>query len=158
MYPKLFLSKKFRAQKIFWVQMNFETSQTPSLYPPDTLYTLQAPIRHRPDTFWAPSAHFWDIPQILASCIGWKFHFQLGRGRVVAESMWWVGCGVYVLAGPHCIIMPLRGPTCKIARFQAELKFPSWTECGNKLSHRSWGDAHLSFGAAQAPPTKMGST
>ena len=27
------------------------------------------------------------------------------------------------------IIMPLRGPTCKIARFQAELKFPSWTEC-----------------------------
>ena len=28
-------------------------------------------------------------------------------------------------------IMPLRGPTCKIARFQAGLKFPSWTECGN---------------------------
>ena len=26
--------------------------------------------------------------------------------------------------------MPLRGPTCKIARFQAGLKFPSWTECG----------------------------
>ena len=25
-------------------------------------------------------------------------------------------------------------------------------------SHRSWGDAHLSFGVAQAPPTKMGST
>ena len=25
-------------------------------------------------------------------------------------------------------------------------------------SHWSWGDAHLSFGAAQAPPTKMGST
>ena len=29
------------------------------------------------------------------------------------------------------IVMPLRGPTCKIARFQAELEFPSWTECGN---------------------------
>ena len=28
-------------------------------------------------------------------------------------------------------IMPLRGPTCKIARFKAELKFSSWTECGN---------------------------
>ena len=23
--------------------------------------------------------------------------------------------------------MPLCGPTCKIARFQAKLKFPSWT-------------------------------
>ena len=29
------------------------------------------------------------------------------------------------------MIMPVRGPTWKIARFQAELKFPSWTECGN---------------------------
>ena len=37
-----------------------------------------------------------------------------------------------MVAGPHCIIMPLRGPTCKIARFQAVLKFPSWTECGKK--------------------------
>ena len=35
-----------------------------------------------------------------------------------------------MVAGPHCIIMPLRGPTCKISRFQAGLKFPSWTECG----------------------------
>ena len=35
-------------------------------------------------------------------------------------------------------IMPLRGPTCKIARFQAELKFPSWTECGkNKKPHQN---------------------
>ena len=42
----------------------------------------------------------------------------------------WVGCGVYVVVYRY-IIMPLRGPTCKIARFQAELKFPSWTECGN---------------------------
>ena len=32
------------------------------------------------------------------------------------------------------IIMLLHGPTCKIARFQAELKFPSWTECGKTNS------------------------
>ena len=38
---------------------------------------------------------------------------------------WWGGGWLQV------IIMPLRGPTCKIARFQAELKIPSWTECGN---------------------------
>ena len=30
--------------------------------------------------------------------------------------------------------MPLRGPTCKIARFQAGLKFPSWTECGKNIN------------------------
>ena len=39
---------------------------------------------------------------------------------------WWVA-NTY-------IVMPLRGPTCKIARFQAELKFPSWTECGNNMT------------------------
>ena len=49
--------------------------------------------------------------------------------------MWWVGCGVYVVVYRY-IIMPLRGPTCKIARFQAELKFPSWTECGNSLPRK----------------------
>ena len=45
----------------------------------------------------------------------------------------WVG-------GPQCRIMPLRGPTCKIARFQAGLKFPSWTECGKnfKLDWLGW--------------------
>ena len=32
---------------------------------------------------------------------------------------------------PRLKIIPLCGPTCKIARFQAELKFPSWTKCGN---------------------------
>ena len=36
------------------------------------------------------------------------------------------------MGGSCCIIMPLRGPTCKIARFQAQLKFPSRTDCGNK--------------------------
>ena len=36
------------------------------------------------------------------------------------------------------IVMPLRGPNCKIARFQAELKFPSWTECGKKKMARSY--------------------
>ena len=29
------------------------------------------------------------------------------------------------------ILQPFCGPICKIARFQAELRFPSWTECGN---------------------------
>ena len=52
---------------------------------------------------------------------------------------WWVG----VWVANTYIVMPLRGPTCKIARFQAELKFPSWTECGNKLgvywASSSWG-------------------
>ena len=42
---------------------------------------------------------------------------------MVAQPMSWVV--------PSRKIMPLCGPTCKIARFQAELKFPSWTECGN---------------------------
>ena len=37
---------------------------------------------------------------------------------------WWWLANTY-------IVMPLHGPTCKIARFQVELKFPSWTECGN---------------------------
>ena len=32
--------------------------------------------------------------------------------------------------------MPLRGPTCKIARFQAGLNFPSWTECGKNSRPR----------------------
>ena len=35
------------------------------------------------------------------------------------------------VARPQCRIMPLRGPTCKIARLQAGLKFPCWTVCGN---------------------------
>ena len=30
-------------------------------------------------------------------------------------------------------VKSLRGPTCKIARFQAELKFSSWIECGKTL-------------------------
>ena len=30
------------------------------------------------------------------------------------------------------ILQPCCGPTCKFARFQAELKFPGWTECANK--------------------------
>ena len=48
--------------------------------------------------------------------------------------------GVVVVGGwvaNTYIVMPLRGPTCKIARFQAELKFPSWTECGKKLGPSS---------------------
>ena len=45
-------------------------------------------------------------------------------------------------------IMPLRGPTCKIARFQAELKFPSWTECGNT----SGFPIHFSARGGNGPP------
>ena len=44
----------------------------------------------------------------------------------VAQAMWWEGCAGYVVV-PRSKIIPLRGPTCKIARFQAKLKFPSWT-------------------------------
>ena len=54
-------------------------------------------------------------------------------GGWVAQAMWWVAQAMWWVAGPTYILQPLRGPTCKIARFQAELKFPSWTECGNEL-------------------------
>ena len=37
----------------------------------------------------------------------------------------------YLVANTY-IIMPLRGPTGKIARFQIKLKFTSGTKCGNK--------------------------
>ena len=46
LYPKLFVSKKFRAPKIFWVQINFETSQTPFFVP--SRHPLYTPIRHPP--------------------------------------------------------------------------------------------------------------
>ena len=56
---------------------------------------------------------------------------------------WWVG-------GPQCRIMPLRGPTCKIARFQAGLKFPSWTECGNNSNKLG-----LSWAKLSSSPSKI---
>ena len=58
---------------------------------------------------------------------------QFRPSGAVAESMWWVDTSRK--------IMPLRGPTCKIARFQAELKFPSWAECGNfiKVTNIAYG-------------------
>ena len=37
------------------------------------------------------------------------------------------------LVGCRYIIMPLRGPTYKIARFQAELKIICWNQCGKKM-------------------------
>ena len=43
----------------------------------------------------------------------------------------WVGGWVGGWVANTYIVMPIRGPTCKIARFQAELKFPSWTEYDN---------------------------
>ena len=33
---------------------------------------------------------------------------------------------------PRSKIIPLHGPTCKIARFQAGLKFPCWTKVWQK--------------------------
>ena len=54
LYPIMFVSKKFKVPKIFWVQINFETSQTPSLYPPDM---LSIPCRHQSDTFQTPFGH-----------------------------------------------------------------------------------------------------
>ena len=93
----------------------------PSEHPPDTFHT---PSLHLPNTFQTLS---WHPPDTLCtltrhqpniSFLGYiENNFQLGR---------WVG-------GSCCRIMPLRGPTCKFARFQAELKFPSWTEFGNIL-------------------------
>ena len=63
-----------------------------------------------------------------------------------------------MVAGPHCIIMPLRGPTCKIARFQAGLKFPSWTECGNNQLEDSSNCQEFGSKAEEVSylPIKMG--
>ena len=41
------------------------------------------------------------------------------------------GCSGGFVGGFRYIIKPLHGPTCKIARFKAELKFQNWNECGN---------------------------
>ena len=90
------------------------TLQTPSLYLADS---NQTPSRHLLDILHTTLRH--PPNSSLLYCIKVGFSTKAGVG--------WV-------ADPHCRIMPLHGPTCKIARFQAELKFPSWTECGNKRS------------------------
>ena len=51
--------------------------------------------------------------------------------------------GVGWAGGTQSENMPLRGPTCEFARFQAEPKFPSWTECGNMLKKFEYGGWQL---------------
>ena len=83
-----FVPKRFRAPKIFWVQVNFETSQTPSQYPPDTLSipckqqsdTFQTPFGHSPHTLKTPTK--FQAPVLYKSLI-----FNQGRGGwVVGRS------------------------------------------------------------------------
>ena len=54
--------------------------------------------------------------------MGWLRSLCVGS---VAQPMCWV-----VIRSK---IMPLCGPTCKFARFQAGLKFPSWTRVWQKF-------------------------
>ena len=58
----------------------------------------------------------------------------LGYVEVALKSypVWMGGGWVGEWVANTYIVMPLRGPTNMIARFQAELEFPSWTECGKK--------------------------
>ena len=85
------------------------------------LDTFQIPSRLHSDTkkthtkFQLPRLHKKLISNIGG---GWRCHCLSGRLPLLICSC--------------CTIMPLRGPTCKIARFEAQLKFTSWTECGNK--------------------------
>ena len=48
----------------------------------------------------------------------------------VAQAMWWEGCAGYV-AVPGTFYIHAVVQLASLARFQAKLKFPSWTECGN---------------------------
>ena len=54
---KIIWAPKLEDPKIFWVQVYFESSQTPSLYPPNTLYTLQTPFTHLLGTLHTPLRH-----------------------------------------------------------------------------------------------------
>ena len=87
----MFVSKKYKAPKIFWVKINFETSQTPSLYPPDThqtlsrhlLGTLHTPLRHPPNfslLYWmkvsfptrAVGCGVYVVGRLRSLCVGWS--------------------------------------------------------------------------------------
>ena len=81
LYPKLFVSKKFRAPKIFWVQINFETFFLPSRQP---LYTLQTPIRHLPDILHTPLRH--TPNSSLLYCIKVGFSTRAGAGGWLVPS------------------------------------------------------------------------
>ena len=43
----------------------------------------------------------------------------------VAQAMWWEGCAGYVIPGTFYIHSVVQ--LASLARFQAKLKFPSWT-------------------------------
>ena len=107
--------------------------------------TFQSTSRHHQDTFQTPVRHHEDTQKNwLSGYIEYWFQTRTG-GREVATAYLeschcLAGWRCYCLSGrlpllicSSCIIMPLRGPTCKIARFQAKLKFPSCTECGNNF-------------------------
>ena len=52
--------------------------------------------------------------------------------------------------GDPMIIVPLRGPTCNIAKFQAMLKFPSWTRVWQQtdkkyLGFNWWGQTNTKY-------------
>ena len=55
-------------------------------------------------------------------------------------------------------IMPFRGPTCKIARFQAGLKFPSWTQVWKSIKaekQKSRKAEKQKSRKAEKPPNKL---
>ena len=61
--------------------------------------------------------------------------YPVGVGGSVAEPMWWVGCGAYVVANTF-IIMPLRGSilqveTCQILSLAEN---PRWSRVWQKLT------------------------
>ena len=92
---------------------NFKTIKTPSRQPSDNLQelseTLQTTARDLEDT-----------------------SENLFRHLTVLKyaSTGWVG-------GPHCIIIPLRGPTCKLrtCKNSSELEFQVGPECGKNNKH-----------------------
>ena len=89
--------------------------QIPSRYLPCTFQTCQKHFRGLPDTLY-------NLPNTLQT----PFRLVYSPLELSGVVGGWVA-NTY-------IVMPLRGPTCKIARFQAELKFPNWTEFGkNKV-------------------------
>ena len=82
--------------------------------------------------------HLW-TPSIHPRCTQDSFLLQ-------SESLSKISCYT-----PGGWVVVLRGPICKIARFQAELIFTSWAECGKNQ------DQKLSiFGVQKAAAPKVG--
>ena len=95
------------------------------------LCTLQTPSRYLAHTNQTASRHLLDILPLPLNKVYIRHppNSSLLYCKKVEFSTR-AGAGGWVVAGPQCKIMPLCGPTCKIARIQARLKFPSWTKCG----------------------------